>query len=69
MVVVCKTLSPIVHTCSKNKRRIVNYLELSDANNEKDLENELDLEVQTYQAWYEKNKRDKTHEHVRQHQL
>jgi hypothetical protein len=50
MVVGCKALSPIVHTCSKNKRRIINYLELSDANNEKDLENELDLEVQAYQA-------------------
>jgi hypothetical protein len=50
MVVGCKTLSPIVHTCSKNKWRIINYLELSDANNEKDLENELDLEVQAYQA-------------------
>jgi hypothetical protein len=56
MVVGCKTLSPIIHTCSKNKRRIVNYLELNDANNEEDLENEPDLEAKTYQAWYENNK-------------
>ncbi len=69
MVVGCRTLSTIIHTYSKNKQQIVNYLELSDTDNEEDLENELNPKAEAYQAWYEKNKRDRTREHVRQHQL
>jgi hypothetical protein len=48
MVGGCKTLSPIIHTCSKNKQQIVNYFRLSDANIEEDLKNELDSKVETY---------------------
>ncbi len=44
-------------------------MERSDVNNEKDLENELDLEAETYRAWYEKNQKDKMCECVGQHKF
>ncbi len=50
MVVGYKALSPVMHPHSKNKWWTINYLELSDVNNEEDLENELDLEVEAYQV-------------------
>jgi hypothetical protein len=49
--------------------RTVNYLELSDVNNEEDLENEFNPKVETYWAWYEENKRDKMCERVKQHKF
>ncbi len=56
-----------MHTRSKKKWWTVNYLELSGANNEEDLENELDLEVEAYRAYNENNKRDRMCERVKQH--
>jgi len=58
-----------MHIRSRIRWQTINYLEWSDANSEEDLKNEPNLEAKAYWAWYEKNKRDKTHEHVKQHQF